>query len=261
MRRTMQEQQILRNEDDQTLMGLLLGYDYCAEHEWGIKGLERTFGIPGVSPDLVGLPARTITKVPPEYLIRTDKKAKTITLAPVRTWNDDVPLVNREYVAERELGQIYGNDPFAAAWNEKQFGVRMRLADSEILTQIHTALQNCDLAIFRMAKSGPFGGSGLALVIPSRVPDVHLKTMADGDLDQLALKAAVEATGILQRLKEAGCEYFACSPRWADNTKTEINFWLNPMGQDRHNYGWMTVADLDDWIQGKGKVVKQTAAR
>jgi hypothetical protein len=81
------------------------------------------------------------------------------------------------------------------------------------------------------------------------------------------LTKAAEKTGIAARLKKASEKsgitsylrpftYYALSPRWKDETKKEVVFWLNPCSQDRFNFGWFTVKDLDDWIAGTGKVPK-----
>lgn len=32
-------------DDNKALIGVCLGYDYCAEHEWGIKGIKQALGI------------------------------------------------------------------------------------------------------------------------------------------------------------------------------------------------------------------------
>jgi hypothetical protein len=43
-------------------IGIYLGADFCAEHEWGIKKLKSTFGIGETKKP--GVPRRMITKVP-----------------------------------------------------------------------------------------------------------------------------------------------------------------------------------------------------
>ncbi|MFA6407274.1 MAG: hypothetical protein WCV80_01030, partial [Candidatus Paceibacterota bacterium] len=58
-------------------------------------------------------------------------------------------------------------------------------------------------------------------------------------------------------LKKAGIGYFALSPRWKDETKKEIVFWLNPREQRENNYGWFSAADLKLWIKGKGPIPKK----
>ena len=55
-------------------------------------------------------------------------------------------------------------------------------------------------------------------------------------------------------LEKAKCRYYALSLRWKDDDKKEVIFWLNPMEQDKNNFGWFTVEDLKDWAKGKGKI-------
>jgi hypothetical protein len=55
--------EILTRKKNSILMGINFGADFCAEHEWGIKGLYRIFGIPDTG---YGLSKRKITKVPKE---------------------------------------------------------------------------------------------------------------------------------------------------------------------------------------------------
>ena len=53
---------IVDDKNDNQFLGIALGYDYCAEHEWGIKGIKRDFGIPEPSKKKMGVKSRTITK-------------------------------------------------------------------------------------------------------------------------------------------------------------------------------------------------------
>jgi hypothetical protein len=43
MRRACNDFSILK--DETKFYGISLGYDYCAEHEWGIDGIRRKLGI------------------------------------------------------------------------------------------------------------------------------------------------------------------------------------------------------------------------
>ncbi|WP_156883591.1 hypothetical protein [Salipiger mucosus] len=73
------------------------------------------------------------------------------------------------------------------------------------------------------------------------------------------LKAA-RKTGIEKKVRAAGLDFFALSPRWAKDcstskTKHDVAFWLNPREQNIHNYGIFTVEDLEAWTKGKGRVM------
>jgi hypothetical protein len=63
------------------------------------------------------------------------------------------------------------------------------------------------------------------------------------------------------------CNGYCLDPRWnattdekgvvhkhSDTTKHDVVYFLNPMNQQQNYWGWVTVEDLDDWIQGKGKI-------
>lgn len=65
---------------------------------------------------------------------------------------------------------------------------------------------------------------------------------------------SAKKTKIKKILDRAGKKYFALSPRWKDENKKEVIFWLNPYYQDIDNFGWFTVDDLKDWAKGKGKI-------
>lgn len=258
MRRTFNDLQVLHTEDNQ-LLGVVLGYDYCAEHEWGIKGIKRDFGIPEKpTKDLYGIHARTITRVPATYVLRDDKKSKTSVLGPVKEWGDE-PIDKRPL--RNEIGEIYKGQPFAAAWNENGFAIRMRKEDRPLLIELQTAMSQLDLAIFNVARTSPFGGSGLALIIASRASDENRQTMAQGDLDNIELQEAAQATGIHAKLAAADKRYHALSPRWKDESKSEVIFWLNPTPQDINNYGWFSVADLEAWARNEGPIPKQPVSR
>ena len=52
---------------DDKLVGFNLGADFCAEHEWGIKGIVREFGVDG---NKVGIDGRMVTVVPKSLIYK-----------------------------------------------------------------------------------------------------------------------------------------------------------------------------------------------
>lgn len=46
---------------DGQFVGFDLGADYCAEHEWGIKGIRREFKL---NDNLIGIDKRMVTEIP-----------------------------------------------------------------------------------------------------------------------------------------------------------------------------------------------------
>lgn len=59
------------------------------------------------------------------------------------------------------------------------------------------------------------------------------------------------------------CGYYCLKPRWVSEneklqTRYPVIFFLNPMRQREHDYGWFTVEELEQWTEGRGPVMKQT---
>lgn len=62
---------------DDKFIGIAFGYDYCAEHEQGIKNLRRFCGIAVSGRENMGVKNRTIIVCPPlVFKEETDKKIK-----------------------------------------------------------------------------------------------------------------------------------------------------------------------------------------
>jgi hypothetical protein len=86
--------------------------------------------------------------------------------------------------------------------------------------------------------------------------------MKQKDEDRINLHEAAKATGIEEKVCAAlksdfgGKPFYALSPSWKNkqNTKHKVVFWLNPTDQQKNNYGWFTVEELEQWIEGKGPI-------
>ena len=250
---------LLKNENGD-LIGINLGADYCAEHEWGIKDLKRLFGIKGEG---YGLAKRTMTEIPMHNNYRTCKTEVGVYL--IETKKELILMVGTtppEKADEKSMARYelsHWDDKLSTAWDERSFGISARSPeDKAAVKRIYDAIQGGDLAIW-LGGGGVFQNAGLVLAIASKVPADKAKQLSDADHDAEKLQKASDATGICQRLKDAGRHYFACSPRWPHagekkKTKHPVVYWLNPMEQDKNNYGWFTVEDLDKWIKNEGPI-------
>ena len=141
------------------------------------------------------------------------------------------------------------------SWCDHGFAILVNYQNKERIELIRDSILNRD-AIIMLHGGGPFRNAGLCILIKSLVPEDFSIDMYEADNAYYKLRRAAEEIGIAKRLKEAGKNYFALSPKWKDDTQTEVIFWLNPMEQDKNNYGWFTVKDLEDWIKGVGKIPK-----
>jgi hypothetical protein len=228
-----------------------LGADFTSEHEWGIAGIKAMFGIPSGEKDW-GLSRRKITRVPNSiafgwttgyggqgegfYLLDRDEKP------------------DFSQYSELRLSTHPKDTTLSCAWDEKSFGVfSVSAFEIAYLREIYEAFRNSDGAIF-LGGRALFGNTGLVLAVASRFPQEILDEWYAADKDRYDLEQEVEAMGIRQLLKEKGKNYYALSPRRQPDGS--ILFWLNPMEQQQNNYGMVSLSDLKDWAEGRGKIPK-----
>lgn len=237
---------------DESLAGIAMGSDACSEHEWGTKSMRSSFELKGDEVDGID---RRIIQVVPKGLTYDEKKVR-----------DYLFFIPGEFYKQADRwvddGEMrrWRDEPLVTGWDEKSFGIiAYGDEDRKNLKALWEAFQNKDVAFW--TNIGVFHtGGGLIFAIVSKVREQDKKTMLENDLDIKALKQAATDTGIEQELEKAGKRYFALSPKWAKNingskTKYPVVFWLNPMQQDIHNYGYFTVEQLREWAVDKGPIM------
>lgn len=245
------------------VIGISLGWEFVSEHENGISGLRQEFGIPDMRRGLLGADARTITKVPESLKFFPDLDGYAYLLcSDLLGWKEsDMTSSNFNRIL-----RCSGKEELSAAWDDHSFGISMSndgivTAGKILLGQIYEAFTRLDAMIYVSGREGTGNGS-LILDIRSRLPKGMLDVMARADEDKLDLREAAERTGIVPKLKSADKLYFGLSPRWLrpeEEIKSDhpVIFWLNPMEQSKDNFGWFTVEQLEEWIEGKGPIPKQ----
>lgn len=244
------------------VLGVNLGFDFCAEHEWGFKWASRYLGRPGTATrDLLGVAVRTTTKRDPDFRIELAEIGDTL-------WMRGQPAYYSKTTLAEDIGDPKlrshaldsmvrwgGEKPLRAAWDgDSGFCVAAKADEAKAAVKIaHGALIG-DRCFINQGGGAIFGAGGLCLIDAQLIPDGVNVGMRAADTSALNLKDLVEATGIRERLEEAGLRYFALSPKWIDEAKGAYHFWLNPMEQHRVNYGWFVLADLEAWIEGNGRI-------
>jgi len=260
----------LWKDESGAVIGVNLGSDFCAEHEWGISGINTAFGITPTKTTLCGLvtkpklgiASRTITKGADqvekvELIVTQWSKDKAISRIPKKLFGvaqKSSWRVTQDYSwLTKSSSWDPTKDEVLGFWAESRF---LFLVEHEsIADAIAEAFKNNDIAIWT-GGSGPFKNGGLVIAIASRLPKDFIEKMQATDQDSLDLNVAAERTGIADILKSAKKEYYALSPSWKDDTKQEVIFWLNPQNQDIHNYGWYDVDTLKQWSRGEGPILK-----
>lgn len=260
MKPATQGQDVIRNDDGEVI-GINIGFDYAAEHEWGIEFASRYLGRSGIPRDgFVGIACRTTTGVRESFKLELVEFKGELWLRGQasyydRSLKDELkgPQKSRPY-AMNGMMHPWKDVDIRSAWSGNSgFIVVGKSEDAQkAIRMVYDALVdgNC----FINQAIGFMGRGGLCFVPLDKVPNEYFEEMAMADYAKLKLQEAVEDNGILDRLKKAGKGYFACSPQWSNEEQTEFKFWLNPYDQKFNRYGWVSVEDLDDWIAGKGRI-------
>jgi hypothetical protein len=249
------------------VIALNLGADYCAEHEWGIKRLKEDFGIVD-DISKYGMEKRRIQEIPDtlHYLVEGETSILTIK----EFWDKKPEVLTVKALKSQEL---YDRNPLNTAWDERSFGVLVKGKEGQKhLERLNEAFLEKDIAIW-LGGGGVFQNAGLCLGIISHMPAAMLNAIKAKDEDTHKLALASEATGIKQKIDalnhqskeksgrgilDAPCGYFALSPAWLEgrnkDTRYNVMYFLNPMRQQENNFGWFTVEELEQWMEGKGPI-------
>lgn len=195
-------------DENNDLQVICLGYDYAAEHEFGIKRLKESFGISefddtdqGVlkkiknklfGPKLkFGIDRRMITKVPDhliygEFSFTQNKKKRRVFFIGFTDNSWRTPKENEDFFISKIKQGISFEKPFSAWWDEKEFLIAS--TEQKIPMQIFKALSSLDAAIFLAGSKNPFAGSGLTIAVKSKMKEEDLKEIEKIDREVLTIK-------------------------------------------------------------------------
>ena len=269
MRRAIQNFHLLI--DDGTFCGVSLGYDYTAEHEWGIRGIIREFGL---KTDKRGIDGRKIRKGK-VFFAEDDKMCVLTSKEP---WKKKDEYTTKDLLAH-EINHFYEEHDIETAWDENDFCVvTTKKENHQYIKDLYECFKKKNIAIgFIGGKLPVFENSSLSLFIPDRLPKEVTDTMYQVDKKADDLVAYEKKIGV-RKLKDKVKEnysfqgenyYMACSPRWIDyedpekrekqkkenNTKYDIMFWVN-YSDDDNNYGWYTAEQIIKWLSTPGLKLK-----
>jgi len=272
---------------DDKFIGVSLGYDYCAEHEWGIKDLKRLCGMPEASKKNMGIKNRTITQCPvlvfkestvkkknfailySGYKYRTQEESENQLPHDFRNYENDL-IWNADWNAKSPNRD--SQDNIQTAWDESSFGVSA-MGDTEIgyLKELHEAFKklNITIAITNLKAKNPFAGSSLCLLITDRIPKEAIDAMYAADKEYYDREDYEEKIGMKKIIEKYGNKngyngdkyFMACSPKWINysdaeerekwkakhDTKFDIRYWIN-YSDDDSNCGYYTVEEIRQWL-------------
>lgn len=259
-------------KDDNTFYGVSLGYDFCAEHEWGTQRMKTKFGI---DTNKMGVEGRSITKG--EVMFMNDGKTCVLTSRkPWSSWETPKENITVSDLLPYDLKNLYKD--IESAWDEGDFCIVTK--DKTLfnfMEELNEAFKNNNIVIGVInSELLSFANASLSILIKDKLPKSIVDSMYSVDKAAVDLVEYEKKIGVT-KLKEdtrgngyKGDKYFlACSPRWIDyddieyrekrkkelGTKYDILYWIN-YSDDDDNYGWYNVEDIIKWLSTPGLKLK-----
>ena len=269
MRAGLSDTDFVKHNDE--IIAVNLGWDFCSEHEWGIKEIKSSFGINDeLTKKNVGFITRKVTILPKELELLSTEEEMILGFSDYNYSKIDFKEYKRRILRDQQYSAEEKN--LVCAWSGRDFGILVKdNVGKNFLRQLYNSFKEKDVVIFFASNQNPFSNSGLTIAIYSKIPKGSLEQAKESDLDALALMKASDKTMIIKKLDKANskesswpkkCGYYACSPRWINDSKKKeskhpVMYWLNPQDQQANKAGWYTVEDLEQWIKDKGPIIKK----
>jgi hypothetical protein len=283
MRRACIDYSILGYEDQ--FIGISLGYDYCSEHEWGIKGIRRQFAIPESSKKNMGINNRIITAIPkviftndnskkdePIELLffkKSKKKGQLYAIlwvgSPYTKPINRLPFELENYKDELDWNDKWrkdnpdnAKDPVITAWDESSFGVAVKgEKEVEWLEYLYGQFKVHNVVISRLNISGdsPFANASLSLLIKDRIPQEGIDSWYATDKEFYDREDYEKKIGMKKIIKKYGNNngyheenwFIACSPKWIDyDDKENREKRKKELGTKYNIIYWINYSDDDD---------------
>ena len=164
MRSTISEKKVLKDDDDKFL-GFNFGWNFVAEHEFGIEDIVDTYGL-----NKEGLVSKDN-----EYLYLTSFKTKygdcptlvSLEFEPGKQcFNEDGSFDNKVIpLLDFDMSQLEKDD-FVAAWDDHSFGICVKPELKNELTKIYEAIKNktARMGLLKLTNN-PFSNAGFAILL------------------------------------------------------------------------------------------------
>lgn len=256
--------------DNNELIAINLGADYCAEHEWGIDDMKNFLGVCEyhykkkwfgykTKKENLGIEKRRVNDSSTIYsfldtpIVVDNQEFHGLAMLTTHIQKKYFDFNNlQDYYFFSKKEKDFNND-FLTWWSSKNFAILHH--NKKIIEQLYNAFKNNDVAVW-LGGGGVFQNAGLCFGIISKLPEELKISMKEKDLDLMHLNKVANKTKIFEKLENANKKYFALRPKWKDDEKTTIHFWLNPYNQSAYNFGWFTVEELEQWCNDEGPIMK-----
>lgn len=232
------------------LVGINLGFDYCAEHEWGIEDLQESLGIIK-DPSVFGLEKRIISDS--SSISIAELEDHRLVLYSIHSYNYNLPSIINRYI---ELSYRSNPKDPIVYWDDSSFLiVASTKSQNYDLKSIYEGIRS-NKVILTLARISDLG-SGLKLLFLDKIPKLERIKLYEKEKEYYQLNYIdLPKTGIVNKLKKSGKRYFSLRPAYPDKDHSLI-FWLNPFDQNLYLSGWFTLKDLEDWANNSGRIIRK----
>jgi len=262
--------------------GISLGFDFCSEHEWGIKKLQEKLGI---NSEKMGVDGRTVSTNDKSVIFVVEGNQAVLITKP---WRYEEREPTFENVLNRELKiDDYFNSKqtdeskkdLATAWDENSFGILVQ-GDKNIayLKELYESFKTNNIVFAYIGENNVFNNSSLSVLIKDKLPQEVIDQMYTLDKkvnDLIEYEKEIGITNLKEKAKKnssyQGEKYYcACSPKWINyedeklredrkkelKTKYDICYWVN-YSDDDNNYGWYNAEEIIKWLSTPGLKLTQ----
>lgn len=263
MRRATHDTQWMMDGD--TFVGVILGFDFCAEHEFGVGPLFQAMAMqetPGI-----GLESRKIGMTPNrlrfvEYKHKPrDRRRKAYPAAllyciPGTGWRTDEELfqaARSETQFFSEPGDTWHNpkNDICCAWSDSDFAIQVRGEENIArLRELKDAFDRADIVASTPHVMGFFRNGGLAFGILGKFSAQTLQAVRERDEAAKRLSDALKATGIEQKARESGRPASIANAFWEDGQPDTLRLYLCPADRRKFDSAWLTVDEAKKWAEG-----------
>lgn len=269
---------------DGKFIGISLGYDFAAEHEWGIDNIKTRFGMPELTKKTLGITARSITKnidtlifkkqtykkqkfalLYTGYEYRTLEDSKKYVPRDLENYKQDI-IWRKDYDERHPPKEGKENDPVVTAWSDEGFGVGV-MGEKEVdyLNDLYNAFINKNVTItyINTMPDNPFSNSALCLLIKDRIPQNFIDSMYNADKkhqDLIDYEKKIGMTKIKERYGNKNDYnghgyYIACSAEWVDYDDEENRKKIKEKYNTKYDIiYWINYSDDDDDTHGRFSV-------
>lgn len=250
--------------DGDLFLGIALGFDFCAEHEYGTKPLFKALNMP--SPG-IGLESRKIGEPPKglqlvEYTHKPrDRRRKGYPAAVLYLSSMPLNNVGKEHLRWilddaaflGEPGDKWHNpqDDVCCAWDERSFAINVRGEENIArLKELKEAFDRADIVAAAPRGMGFLRPGVLAFGILSKFPAETLDTIREQDEAAKRLDDALAATGIEKLAAKNDRPAVIANAFWTDGKPETLRIYLRPHNTRKFQSEWLTVEEAKAWAAG-----------